>query len=323
VSRNLKRVPMTFDWPLRETWGGYVNPYYERAGKCPDCVNGYDRAKGRPNANAALFSAQWYGNAPFDPIAYGADLPPLTQDHPAFWRATRNVESAPDFYMTRVEQTARDDFRRGALGVFRHDNPLVPFPIYDKATAIEREARRLYEMWRYQWCHHLIQADVDVLVAEDRLWALTSTWSKEHGWKKREDGHHPTATEVNVWSCGDSNHDNINKHICVQARCVREGVPHTCTRCRGTSKIWSTHEIEQQCKDWQKTDPPTGEGYQLWEDCSEGSPISPVFAALDDLCEWAAEHATTFGPYTATADEWKAMLDGGFVHAKIGDNVIL
>lgn len=37
---------------------------------------------------------------------------------------------------------------------------------------------------------------------------------------------------------------------------------------------------------WRETDPPAGEGWQLWETTSEGSPISPVFATADDLVAW-------------------------------------
>lgn len=34
---------------------------------------------------------------------------------------------------------------------------------------------------------------------------------------------------------------------------------------------------------WEKTEPPTGEGWQLWETVSEGSPISPVFPTQDEF----------------------------------------
>ncbi len=322
MSRNLKRVPMNFDWPIHQVWCGYVNPYYKLAGRCPDCAHGYDRAKGRPDANASLFHDQWYGSAPFDPNAYGAE--PLSQFAPAIWRlASRNIGAAPDFYMTHAERIAREGFKRKAMtGRFETDDPLVPFPSFDKERAINLEAGRLYELWRYQWSHHLIQADVDALIAEDRLWALTRTWSEEHGWQKRADGHHPTAAEVNEWSFEGFGHDGFNASVCVRARCAREGVPHTCDRCRGTGRIWPP-EIEQKYEDWKRADPPTGDGYQLWEDCSEGSPVSPVFASLEELCTWAGENATTFADFKATADEWREMLDGGIVHAKMGDHVLL
>ena len=70
MSRQLKRVPISFNWPRGSVWGGFVNPYYNQQSNCPDCDLGYDRNGGRPDANAALFHAQWYGQAPFDPIAF-------------------------------------------------------------------------------------------------------------------------------------------------------------------------------------------------------------------------------------------------------------
>jgi hypothetical protein len=37
-------------------------------------------------------------------------------------------------------------------------------------------------------------------------------------------------------------------------------------------------------------EPPLGDGYQLWETVSEGSPISPVFQTLELLCDWLGSH---------------------------------
>lgn len=296
MSRTLRRVPMSFDWPLGKTWGGYVNPYAGLATDCPDCETGYDRAGGRPDANAALFRAQWYGDAPFDWHAYGAASPPLTQDHPAYKQAVRNVDSAPAFYMTAAEKGMREAFRRGVMEGFPHDEPLVPFPSFAKKPAIEAEARRLHALWRGQWSHHLVQADVDALVADDRLRPKTT----------------PAKANELSYECFDLGRWG---DTCVRARCEREGVPFTCARCGGTAAIWPSPEIEQKCEDWQDTEPPAGEGYQLWETCSEGSPISPVFATLDELCAWAADSATTFADQRATKGEWKEMLESDCVHA--------
>ena len=41
---------------------------------------------------------------------------------------------------------------------------------------------------------------------------------------------------------------------------------------------------------WTPTDPPTGEGFQLWENVSEGSPASPVFPTRDALVEWMSQN---------------------------------
>lgn len=63
---------------------------------------------------------------------------------------------------------------------------------------------------------------------------------------------------------------------------------------------------------------------QLYETTSEGTPLGPVFDNLDDLCEWAADNATTFGPHTASAAEWKEMLGRGHVYHREqqGNNVL-
>lgn len=339
MSRQLKRVPLSFSWPLKQVWGGYLNPYYKLSGKCPDCDNGRDRAGGRPDANAALFYDQWYGNAPFDPVAYGAE--PLSPDNPAIWDiARRNVEHSPDIYMTHAEKRARVQFRGAVMGGFPYDERLlIPFHTFDREGAVAREARRLYaECFRGRWRLHLIQADVDALVAADRLWdftrrprnaeqalvvAVCMAFHNTNSWLPESNGHHPTAAEVNAWALSGMGHDSLNAGICVQARCERAGVPYACARCAGSGQIWPTPKIKQQYEDWEKEEPPTGDGYQLWENCSEGSPVSPVFASLDELCAWAEENATTFADFRATREEWREMLDGGAVHAKVGNNIYL
>ncbi len=56
---------------------------------------------------------------------------------------------------------------------------------------------------------------------------------------------------------------------------------------------------------FKQTEPPKGDGYQLWETTSEGSPQSPVFKTLDELCEYAAEKCTVFADFELTAEEWR------------------
>jgi len=55
-------------------------------------------------------------------------------------------------------------------------------------------------------------------------------------------------------------------------------------------------------------DPPTGEGYQLWETVSEGSPLTPVYATLDDLCEYCADNVSLFAHDKISKERWKELL---------------
>lgn len=55
--------------------------------------------------------------------------------------------------------------------------------------------------------------------------------------------------------------------------------------------VWSGYLVPE-CR----REPPEGEGWQVWETVSEGSPISPVFATAEEL----ARHLSTVG------DDWTA-----------------
>ena len=281
--RELRRVPLDFHWPLNTVWGGYRDPFYTQSEKCDAC----DGTGESPEYKR--LGDEWYGYASFDPAAYGAT--PITVDHPSIVRlAERNYPS-------------------GSPGIVR------------------AEARRLHDHMRGQWSHHLIQADVDALIEAGRLMDFTHTprtpeqvaivkakiAAGGNSWLPKPNGYTPTADEVNAWSIGGMGHDSINRWVCVKARAKREGITSQhCPRCV-EGRIWPSEKIRKQSARWKATKPPTGEGFQLWETCSEGSPVSPVFATLDDLCGYAAAHCTTFASHKASAEQWRAMLDEGYV----------
>jgi hypothetical protein len=61
---------------------------------------------------------------------------------------------------------------------------------------------------------------------------------------------------------------------------------------------------------------------QLYEDTSEGTPISPVFPKEDfeKLCEWLANNkASVFGSATASKEEWMKMLANNNVYHREGN----
>lgn len=232
MGREVRRVPLDFDWPLEEVWRGFVNPHGEHRRNCGACEgSGYA-------PEARRFSDEWYGETPRDPRSHGVE--PLTADSPAILaRARRDVESGYH--------------GRGEWGV-------------------RRRAEWLDEHFRGQWCHHLDQDDVDALVAADRL--------------PESNGRRPTAREVNEWSVLGMGHDSINHHVCVRARCEREGVPLKCSSCGGDGHVWPSPEARALYEAWTEEEPPVGEGWQLWETVTEGSPISPVFATRGEFVDY-------------------------------------
>jgi hypothetical protein len=59
--------------------------------------------------------------------------------------------------------------------------------------------------------------------------------------------------------------------------------------------------------------PPPGDGWQMWETTSVGSPMSPVFATPEELARWLADTgASAFGSMTATYEQWLATIRAGY-----------
>lgn len=283
--REVRRVPLDFDWPQGDTWEGFLMPDRFSETPCPACT--YDRA---PSVMDVLFPAPqggtgysphgqhlhnlWYGYAPFDPATTGSV--PLRADTPAVRRfAERNVGGSPGYYGTGER-------------------------------AVRQEAQRLADLWNGQWSHHLSQDDVDALVAAGRLRDFTHTWSREGGWQAIDPPVRPSAARVNEWSLSGMGHDSINAGIAVSARCKRDGFGDTCPACGGHGSTEAYEGQRAEAEAWEPAGPPTGDGWQLWETVTEGSPASPVFVSAEELAAWCEGNATVFADMRWTAGQWLA-----------------
>jgi hypothetical protein len=215
MSRNLKRVPLDFAWPIDKVWDGYINPH--GAKNCASC-------QGR----GATAGGQW-------------------------------LEAIVQLLMI-----AGEDSRRRRL------HPYL-------SSLMNRP---------------------DVFMPSSDLGELTV------GLAGRD--------------VGPFGHDAIDRWTAQKKIVKAAGLPKDWGVCQYCDGHGSDPDAAKAAKDWTRTEPPAGDGYQLWEDCSEGSPVSPVFPTLDDLCAWAEGHATTFGSQRATAAEWKRMLEDGLVFHQDG-----
>ena len=82
-----------------------------------------------------------------------------------------------------------------------------------------------------------------------------------------------------------------------------------CSACKGEAYSEAYPGQNADIEAWEPTDPPEGDGWQMWEDVSEGSPISPVFDAPGPLARWLADHETY---PKATYDQWLATIHDGW-----------
>lgn len=284
MGREVRRVPLDFEHPLGEVWPGFLRPYRFAEDDCPDCENGYS-----PYAQH-LFDL-WYGKVPFDPVAAGFE--PLTQATDVVQAfAERNVAAAPEYYGTG------------------------PF-------AVSREARRLAELFNSRGMHHLAQEDVDALVAANRLWDFTRKFVPGEGWKDLDPPVVPTAAQVNEWSIQTMGHDAINAGVVIRARCERAGTEATCTTCDGHGSTERYPGQRAEAEAWEPTDPPAGDGWQLWETVSEGSPVSPVFPDAEALAAWLTteEGGEASGPSgrPMALEQARAFVDAGWAPTMVGD----
>lgn len=95
----------------------------------------------------------------------------------------------------------------------------------------------------------------------------------------------------------------------------------TCKTCEGEG----IHpDYLKQFREWKETPVPEGEGYQLWETTTEGSPQTPVFESLEALARYCADNrVSTFGHFTATYEQWLKMFNDNFITHQEGNNIFI
>ena len=272
MGREIKRISMDFDWPLNKIWDGYVNPHYKTK-KCQKCDgSGYSEI-------ARLLKDKWYGHTHFKPEGRDSESF-LPNNRIIQMLATRNTERNPEFY---------------GSGKF----------------AIDQEATRLCRLFNTQWMHHLNNLDIEALVKAERLHDFTHNWTND-GWQQKDPPYIPSAKEVNEWSISGFGHDSINCYIIIEEECKRLRINSVCEDCQGEGDIWPDQESRYFYETWQKTEPPEGDGYQLWETVSEGSPISLVFKTPEELATYliSDEYSWNENDKGTTYEQWLTFIKG-------------
>lgn len=156
----------------------------------------------------------------------------------------------------------------------------------------DREAQRLADLFNGQWSYHLNEDDVAALAAARYV---------------KDDA---TVEEVNRAAITDPlSRCSTHAHRCIIAVCDREGVTSECPACGGHGSVEKWPGQRATADAWEGFDPPTGDGWQMWENTSEGSPMSPVFETADALIDWLVDTgASYFGSTTASREQWRAVV---------------
>lgn len=188
---------------------------------------------------------------------------------------------------------------------------------YNPATKELADAFYSFSDRSKRWSNKITQEEVDYLISKNRLRGFDPV-SREWVAVAR------TAEEVNLsqdYISFDSTlmHDAINRSYLIKFRATKLGVYGLCSNCKGDGYTFESEEIENLYNTWELFEPPVGEGYQLWETTTEGSPQSPVFETLEELCEWCEPNATVFSDSKASKEEWKTMFSEDMIVHREGN----
>jgi hypothetical protein len=98
------------------------------------------------------------------------------------------------------------------------------------------------------------------------------------------------------------------------------GVSEDWGKCKACNGEGLSSEYQKRYNNWERVEPPTGKGYQIWETVTEGSPVSPVFADPEKLADWMVQNDDSITRNT-TKEQWLIFIfKTGYAPTFIYDN---
>lgn len=218
MSREVKRVPIEFDWPLNKEWEGYLLPDRLKGTHCPDC-----------DGSGQTHFGWWLQSLGYLIGMLATDVRDQEQGkpmHPYFsevpnphghWEYARGLTWVQGHELTQPE-------RRDSRSRFVIDRPGRDALTFFAALTGEPEEKLGYMF-----------GGVDV------------------------------------------------HYVAMRKLLERAGTDVSCKRCEGHGTLEAYEGQRADEEAWERSEPPAGDGWQLWEGVSAGSPITPVFATPEAL----------------------------------------
>ncbi len=276
-------MPLDFTWPLNKPWHGFINQHYSAHIDCPHCKNGYSK-------EYTKLETLWYSHL-------GGGFTPEMRGSVPYSPSDPLIQAIIGRKLGRLNTSELSFYSDCGR--------------YTMQQAIDQEARRMCDIYNSSWSHHLNQQDVDALIKAGRLMDFTHTWTKGKGWQKKRGKISVTPKQVNDWSLEGMAHDSCNCWAVIKAELKKLGQPSTCAHCKGSGHTWPDKKSKWRYDHWKSTNPPKGQGYQIWETVSEGSPISPVFKTPEELADWMAAPGNGWSTDQGTTrEQWLKFIMG-------------
>lgn len=247
MSRQIRRVPSGFGWPLNKVWEGFRQPEFLGMDECSACWSGY-------SDEAERYHRLWYGSWTFRPEDNGST--PYTPETPHVREfAEQQIARTPEYYGTGE-------------------------------AAIVREATRIAKLYNGCLSYHLNDEDVTALYDSGAMERLTHRYNREtKEWEDVSEGIRLSAEQINILQSNMLT-EPVGIWSFLKMKAEREGFNTSCWVCKGSGQSEKWKGQRKAAKKWKPTPPPKGKAWQLWETVSEGSPVSPAFDTPEELASW-------------------------------------
>jgi hypothetical protein len=270
MSREVRRIALDFDAPVGKVWEGYLNPYRDRARKCACFAEGRNGLSPR----AHELTERWWGYSHFTPEMN--DSTPISHLHPHIAAiAKHNLLWSPEHFSLSLEE----------VQAFFDAGGDPETATCDVSAEYIFEALRLARHYNSLWKYHLNESDIDILVKRPEALGNTHHQDEDGSWIENNPRVRPTTEELQTLMMTSISDSRIEYHL-INGICENEGVPYLCDGCEGDIEIWPSPEDRKLYDEWERPEPPSGVGYQLWSTVTEGTPNSPVFETPEELADF-------------------------------------
>ena len=176
MGREVKRVDISFNWPLNKIWQGYINPYYKDQKDCPFCNgSGYNKATKRISDEWYSFedrSKQWCHNITQDEVQALVDKNRLMNFTHTFISGKGWIKKDPAYIPTAEEV---NEWSKTRLG---HD-------AINQWICVEARAKRLGVYGNCEYCN-----------GEGVIWLNPVSKDNYNNWKSEEP---PEGNAYQLW----------------------------------------------------------------------------------------------------------------------------
>lgn len=284
MGREIKRVPLDFDWPLKKVWEGFRNPYYKYQHECDQChVTGYNRE--------TYIIYKMYGDHEACQVVWDR-----------FRKEPFSEEEIHEILSVNLVDDLENPGRKRKGWTYQYGIGLDGKPA-------ERPPHKIVGDYR-GWKCSVTQEEVDWAV-QNKPFNFINYLEYYDKDQKKYVPHDPppkiTAAFVN--ETNEIAHITHWDYALVMARATLRGVYGLCENCNGEGRVWEAESWKYLAEKYQNIPVPEGEGYQVWETVTEGSPVSPVFKTKDELIVWLVSQGTSLEGAKAFAEsEWVPSL---------------